>query len=520
MRTPLRIAPRRALGLALAVTLVACPKAEEPKAPPAGARAEAPTEAPAAPSAATPAAPAFSAGDVRALVAPVALYPDPLLAVVLQSSTQPLQVVSAGRFLSQRQSDKSLAPDPAWDPSVTALLNYPELVDMMSDSLDWTEALGAATLDQLGDVQGAVQEIRFSSYNLGILRSNDVQEVLVRESVIAIVPKDPNQVSIPSYDGAELLAAIDKGESNAVTAAQAQGAAPAAEKAAPAARVTEEAAPPPAAAPAPAPTYAAAPATPPPYAPPVTYSEPQSSFWTNAAIFTGGAVIGGLLGYAIGNDDDDDDDNYGHYYGWGGGGGRYYSDNDIKINGDVVINRPVNVQRELNNRVRPATRPRPYTGPGTGARVQPKPLARPAGPPGALGRPDAKPGRAPAPSVQLPKGVGKPSGVAAQRPALPKPVARPSPATGKQTARRDSSSGAFGDRPSPTRVAKESDRGVRSRQSAARPSAAKAPQTASRQVQKQHRQGSAGGLSRQKAGGGGSAKAQASRGKQSRGKKR
>jgi hypothetical protein len=511
MRRPLRTAPSRALGLALAVAVLACPKADEPKAPPAAAEAE----APAAPAAAPSAAPKFSAGDVRALVAPVALYPDPLLAVVLQSSTQPLQVVSADRFLRQRQTDASLAPDAAWDSAVIALLNYPELVDMLSESLDWTEALGAATLDQLGDVQGAVQEIRFSSYNLGILRSNDVQEVLVRESVIGIVPKDPNQVSIPSYDGAELLAAIDQGESMAVAAAQA---APAGAEAAPPAATAEEAAPPPAAAQAPAPTYAAAPVTPPAYAPTVAYSEPQSSFWTNAAIFTGGAVIGGLLGYAIGGDDDDDDDNHGDYYGWGGGGGRYYSDNDIKINGDVTVNRPVNVQRELNNRVQPATRPRPYAGQRPGGRVQPKPLARPAGPPGAGTRPNVKPGRAPAPSVQLPKPVGKPSGVAAQRPALPKPVARPS--TGTQTARRDSSSGAFGDRPSPTRVAKESDRGARSRQSAAKPAAARAPQTASRQVQKQHKQGKAGGLSRQKTGGGGSAKAHASRGKQSRGKKR
>jgi hypothetical protein len=502
------------------VALLACPKAEEPKAPPAGAQAEAPAAAaPAAPSAATT-APAFSAGDVRALVAPVALYPDPLLAVVLQSSTQPLQIVGAGRFLGQRQSDASLAPDPAWDSSVIALLNYPELVDMLSGSLDWTEALGAATLDQLGDVQGSVQEIRFSSYNLGILRSNDVQEVLVRESVIAIVPKDPNQVSIPSYDGAELLAAIDKGEAMGVTATQAAApaaaeAAPAAAEAAPAADVAGEATPPPAA--AAAPSYAAAPvyATPPPYAPPVSYSEPKSSFWTNAAIFTGGAVVGGLLGYAIGDDDDDDDNNGGNY-GWGGGGGnRYYSDDDIKINGDVIINKPVNVQRELNNRVRPGTRPQPYAKQQRGRGQQAKPLARPAPPRGVAARPSAKPGRAPTHSVQLPKAAGKPAGVASTRPASPKPV--PRPAAGKQPARRDSPA-AFGDRPSPTKVAKESDRGARSRQSAAKPAPARAPQAASKQLQKQQKQGKAGGLSRQKAGGGGSAKA-ANRGKQSRGKK-
>ena len=321
--------------------------------------------------------------------------------------------------------------------------------------------------------RSAVQEIRFSSYNLGILRSNDVQEVLVRESVIGIVPKDPNQVSIPSYDGAELLAAIDQGESMAVAAAQ-QAAPAGAEAAPPAANVAEEAAPPPAAAQAPAPTYAAAPVTPPAYAPTVAYSEPQSSFWTNAAIFTGGAVIGGLLGYAIGGDDDDDDD-HGNYYGWGGGGGRYYSDNDIKINGDVTINRPC-------ERSARAEQPGAAWDAASALRRGSAPVdacsrsrwrARQVRPAQARGR-TRSPGVLPQPSVQLPKPVGKPSGVAAQRPSLPKPVARPSPSTGKQTARRDTSSGALGDRPSPTRVAKESDRGARSRQSAARPAAATA----------------------------------------------
>ena len=456
---------------------------------------------------------------MRALVAPVALYPDPLLAVVLQSSTQPLQVVGAQRFLERRKSDASLAPDAEWDSSVTALLNYPELIDMMSESLDWTEALGAATLDQLGGVQGAVQEIRFSSYNLGILRSNDVQEVLVRESVIAIVPKDPNQVSIPSYDGAELLAAIEQGKSLATDAAAAT--APAAEAAEPAASepagAAEEAAPPSEAAPA-APTYAAQPAAAPAYAPTVAYSEPQSSFWTNAAIFTGGAVIGGLLGYAIGDDDDDDDDGGGHhhdeYYGWGGGG-RYYSDDDIKINGDVTINRAVVPQNELNKRVRPGTRPRPYAAPGRQGRSAAGGVPRPASPP--VARPGAKPGRGPTHSVQLPKGTGsKQSGLAAKRPAQPKPVSRPS---GTQTARRDSG-GALTDRASPAKVSRERDRGAQSRQASAKPAQASAPQKRSQQVSRQQSHGKGAGLSRSQGGGGRSTKAQASRGKSSRGKGR
>lgn len=75
-------------------------------------------------------------GDVRALVAPVALYPDPILALVLQASTLPLQVVQADRFLTRREKDKSLAADPDWDKSIIALLNYPRQVRQMSEYVD------------------------------------------------------------------------------------------------------------------------------------------------------------------------------------------------------------------------------------------------------------------------------------------------------------------------------------------------------------------------------------------------
>src|SRR5690606_24260413 len=76
--------------------------------------------------------------ELEALVGPVALYPDKLLAIVLPASTYPLEIVQAARFLEQLENDSSLEPDEAWDDSVTALLNYPQVVQMMNDDIDWT----------------------------------------------------------------------------------------------------------------------------------------------------------------------------------------------------------------------------------------------------------------------------------------------------------------------------------------------------------------------------------------------
>src|SRR5215207_1100094 len=81
---------------------------------------------------------------INSLVARVALYPDPLLALVLQGSTLPLQVVQATRFLEKRAGDASLQPDPGWDTSIVGLLNYQTVLAMMNEDLDWTEALGTA----------------------------------------------------------------------------------------------------------------------------------------------------------------------------------------------------------------------------------------------------------------------------------------------------------------------------------------------------------------------------------------
>ena len=82
--------------------------------------------------------PLLTAVELEALVGPVALYPDDLLAIVLPASTYPLEIVQAARFRERFEADSSLTPNENWDDSIVALLNYPEVLEMMNDDLDWT----------------------------------------------------------------------------------------------------------------------------------------------------------------------------------------------------------------------------------------------------------------------------------------------------------------------------------------------------------------------------------------------
>jgi hypothetical protein len=224
---------------------------------------------------------------INSLVARVALYPDPLLALVLQGSTLPLQVVQATRFLEKRARDASLQPDPGWDTSIVGLLNYPTVLVMMNDDLDWTETLGTAVINQLPDVQAAVQQVRSELQAAGTLASNERQTVTVDEDTIRIQPASPEVIYVPIYEPVPQQAAPAAAAEPAALAPAPVEAAPVAVAAAPVAYA------------APAPTSYAVPQ--------VSYSDPYASFWSHSAAFAGGAVIGGVLGYAL-NDDDDDDD--------------------------------------------------------------------------------------------------------------------------------------------------------------------------------------------------------------------
>ena len=172
----------------------------------------------------------------------------------------------------------------------------------MSEYIDWTEELGDRVVDDLGAVQAAVQDIRLAAYDAGFLKSDKHQKVGPKDDQVRITSTDPKTVTIPRYDPAALLTALDAIEEADETAEEMVAApSPAAPAPKQAAAPGKPAAPAPAPAPAttaetPAPG-AAAPATAlPAAAPPViAYGEPENSFWSDAAVFAGGAVVGGLL---------------------------------------------------------------------------------------------------------------------------------------------------------------------------------------------------------------------------------
>jgi hypothetical protein len=158
----------------------------------------------------TPDQPAkIPAEQLDSLVAPIALYPDPLLAQVLAASTYPLELIQLQQWLAKNQAlkDKSLAEAVAkqpWDPSIQALAALPDVVKRLADDIQWTTDLGNAFLAQQGDVMDAVQRMRKKADSNGNLKSTEQQrvetKVVENKSVIVIEPAKPEVVYVPSYD--------------------------------------------------------------------------------------------------------------------------------------------------------------------------------------------------------------------------------------------------------------------------------------------------------------------------------
>src|SRR5690606_32475041 len=145
-------------------------------------------------------APPMTQEELEALVGPIALYPDKLLAIVLPASTYPLEIVQAARFLEQLESDSSLEPDESWDDSVTALLNYPQVVQMMNDDIDWTWRLGEAVVRQQPDVIAAVESFRDKAYAAGNLKTDERQRISNNDGVIEIEPIEEDIIYVPYYE--------------------------------------------------------------------------------------------------------------------------------------------------------------------------------------------------------------------------------------------------------------------------------------------------------------------------------
>lgn len=141
---------------------------------------------------------AFTAEELDNLVAPVALYPDPLLAQVLIASTFPTQVDLAAEFVRQRGTRDVDSQN--WDLSVRSVAHYPPILNMLYEDPDWTTALGQAYAAQSSDVMDAVQRLREMAQAQGNLVSTDEQNVIVEREKIIIVPANPRVIYVPAYD--------------------------------------------------------------------------------------------------------------------------------------------------------------------------------------------------------------------------------------------------------------------------------------------------------------------------------
>src|SRR5215472_14552159 len=141
-----------------------------------------------------------------ALLAPIALFPDALLAQILMASTYPLEVIEAERWVTANKGLKDDALKAAvgkqsWDDSVKSLVATPSVLDMMSDKLDWTQKLGDAVLAQQPDVMDAIQRLRQKAQANDKLSSNQQQRISTeqtnRKTVIIITPTQTNTVYVP-----------------------------------------------------------------------------------------------------------------------------------------------------------------------------------------------------------------------------------------------------------------------------------------------------------------------------------
>ncbi|MGB0079580.1 MAG: DUF3300 domain-containing protein, partial [Candidatus Sulfotelmatobacter sp.] len=192
---------KQSLGclLSLALVFATFPQevwaAQDQGAPPPGPAAQAP-------------APPYTQQtpeELQRLVAPIALYPDSLVAQILAASTFPEQVVEADRWVQAHPDLKgadlgSAVDQQPWDPSVKALTAFPSVLGNMDKNLSWTSSLGDAYYNQQADVMDAIQVMRRKAEAAGNLKSTPQQTVTEQDSDVEIEPADPDVVYVPAYD--------------------------------------------------------------------------------------------------------------------------------------------------------------------------------------------------------------------------------------------------------------------------------------------------------------------------------
>jgi hypothetical protein len=149
----------------------------------------------------------LSAEQLHQLVAPIALYPDALVAQILAASAYPTQIVEADRFLKENpnlrgQELGAQVDRQDWDPSVKALCQFPSVMANLDRDLSWTQELGDANYNQSADVMQAIQIMRHKAQDAGNLRTTPQQRVYDRDDQVQIDPVDPDTVYVPQYNPA------------------------------------------------------------------------------------------------------------------------------------------------------------------------------------------------------------------------------------------------------------------------------------------------------------------------------
>ena len=212
----------RAIGLALLVVCGLCPAGRGAAEEPAKTAKEAAKPAQPAAAGATQDKPAtvFKEEELVQLTAPIALYTDDLVSQILMASTYPIEVIEAHRFTEANKSLKGDAlakalNEKTWDPSVKSLVNFPSVLKMMNDKLDWMQKLGDAFLAQQKDVMATIQKLRAMAMEEGNLKSNEQQKVSTEKvepapaaaagsssttTVIKIESSKPDVIYVPTYN--------------------------------------------------------------------------------------------------------------------------------------------------------------------------------------------------------------------------------------------------------------------------------------------------------------------------------
>lgn len=141
----------------------------------------------------------FTPDELDDLLAPIALYPDPLIAQILPAATFIDQIDEAARYVRQYGKSAQIDDKP-WDVSVKAIAHYPNVLFMMDQKDDWTASLGQAFINQQQDVMDSIQRLRAEAEAAGNLASTPQQQVIVEDDTIRIDPAEPDVIYVPQYD--------------------------------------------------------------------------------------------------------------------------------------------------------------------------------------------------------------------------------------------------------------------------------------------------------------------------------